>query len=93
MLGRTILLSDTFTVLACYAKHQIGQKGLFHLLTLLQFSCLLCKTPNRSRRTLLSSDTFTVRLFIFSSELDGNYRDRLITLPASVRVLFARVIV
>ena len=46
-----------FYGLARYAKHQTGQVELFYPLTLLRFSCLQCKTPNKSKRTLLSSDT------------------------------------
>ena len=56
-----------FYGLACYAKHQTGQEKVFYPLTLLRFSCLLCKTPNRLRGTFLPSDTFTVKLFTFSS--------------------------
>ena len=47
-----------FYGLACYAKHRTDQEGLFHPLTLLWFSFSLCKTPNRSRGTILPSDTF-----------------------------------
>ena len=72
--------------LACNAKYQTGQERFFYPLTLLRFSCLLCKTPNRSKETLLTSNIFMVEFFIFSSKLDGNHRDRLITPPSSVEV-------
>ena len=75
-----------FYGLVGYAKHQTDQEGLFFPLTLLRFSCSLCKISNRSRETFLPSDIFTFRLFTFSSELDGNHRDGLITLPSLVGV-------
>ena len=82
-----------FYGLACYTKHQKVQKRFFYHLTLLRFSFLLCKIPNRLRRTLLPFDTFMVRLFIFNSELDGNHKDGLITLVAVIRVCFACLVV
>ena len=54
-----------FYGLTCYAKHQTGQEKLFYSLTLLRFSCLLCKTLNRLRKTLL---TLYGWAFTFSSK-------------------------
>ena len=55
--GKDYYTFQHFYGLARYVKHQTGQEGLFYPLTFLRFSCSLCKIPNRSRGTLLPSDT------------------------------------
>ena len=81
-----------FYGLACYTKHWTSQDRLFNPVTLLRFSCLLCKTPHRSKKTFLPSDTFMVGIFIFSSVLDSNHRDRQITPTAMIGFYFACLI-
>ena len=68
-------------------------KRLFYPLTFLQFSCLLCKIPKKSRKTLLSFNTFIGGFLTFSSKLDGNYRDRLMKLPTLIKFWSACLVV